>query len=365
MQSGSRPVATVVRPLARPDLAAWSAAVLAPWLLGRGILLLVATNAARYRGKTFLAGYAVWDGAWYAQIARDGYGFTSVRGETPWPFFPLFPALLNVGERLGVPAAALGLAVNHLVLLLAMTGVWTIAAAHGTRREAALASWSLGLFPGTVALTLLYPDAIFLACGVWAFVAIERGHDTGAALLAAIAALVRPNGAVLAASLGAAVLLSDRSWKHAVPRAARIVVPAAACVAAWLAFLWLRAGDPLAFVHAKAWWHEVTVASLLAGADRLPKLDLAPLALAAVVLGLAWRRLPSGWLVLAALMLLPSLGLGILGMPRYTAACFVVFVACGMALARLPRGAAAGVLALFAFGLLAFGLRVLRAEQMP
>lgn len=36
-----------------------------------------------------------------------------------------------------------------------------------------------------------------------------------------------------------------------------------------------------------------------------------------------------------------------------------------MALARLPRGAAAAMLGLFAFCLLAFGLRVLRAEQMP
>ena len=361
MRSGSQPVATEVRALALPDVAAWSTAVLAPWLLGRGMLLLVASSAARFRGKTFLAGYAVWDGAWYAQIARDGYGFTSARGETPWPFFPLFPTILNLGERLGVPAAATGLIVNHLVLLLAMTGVWAITAAHGTRREAALASWSLGLFPGTVALTLLYPDALFLACGVWAFLAIERGRDTTAALLGAVAALVRPNGAVLAASLGAGVLLASGSWR----RAASVVVPAAACVVAWLAFLWLRAGDPLAFVHAKAAWHEVTLASLLSGADRLPKLDVAPLVLAVLVIGLAWRRLPAGWLVLAALTLLPSLGLGILGMPRYTAACFVVFVAGGMALARLPRGAAVAILAAFAFGLLSFGVRVLRSEHMP
>ena len=136
-------------------------------------------------------------------------------------------------------------------------------------------------------------------------------------------------------------------------------------VAAWLAFLRLRAGDPLAFVHAKAAWHEVTLASLLAGTDRLPKLDLAPFALAVVVLALAWRRLPAGWLVLAALSLLPSLGLGILGMPRYASSCFPVFVAGGMALARLPRAAVAALLAAFAFALVSFGMRVLLAEHMP
>jgi hypothetical protein len=362
MQGGSRPLATVVRPsFALPDLAGWSAAVLAPFLIGRSMLLLIAVNAAHLRGKTFLAGYAVWDGAWYAQIARDGYGFVSARGETPWPFFPLFPGVLHVGERLGIPAAATGLIVNHLLLLLAMTGVWSITSAHGTRREAAFAAWALGLFPGTAALTLLYPDVAFLACGVWAFLLLERRHDVAAALLATAAVLVRPNGAVLAASLGVAVLLAGDTWQ----RAARMVVPAALAVTAWLAFLWVRAGDPLAFVHAKTAWHEVTLASLLAGTDRLPKLDLAPLALAVVVLVLAWHRLPAGWLVLAALSLLPSLGLGILGMPRYASSCFPVFVAGGMALARLPRAAAAVVLALFAFTLVCFGMRVLIAEHMP
>lgn len=362
MQGGSRPLATVARPaLALPDLGAWSVAVLVPWLLGRGMLLLIAAAAARARGKTFLAGYAIWDGAWYAQIARDGYGFVSVRGETPWPFFPLFPGVLNAGTRLGIAPSVTGLIVNHLVLLLAMTGVWAITLRHGSGREAALASWALGLFPGSVALTLLYPDALFLACGVWAFLALEQRRDTAATILAACAALVRPNGAVLAASLGAAVLLGGGTLR----RAAGIVLPAALAVTAWLAYLWSQAGDPLAFVHAKAAWHEVTLPSLLAGADPLPKLDLAPLGVALLVLALAWRRLPAGWLVLAALALLPSLGLGILGMPRYVSSCFPVFVACGMALDRLSRGAATGVLAAAALALLLFGARVLLGVSMP
>lgn len=350
---------------ALPEVAAWSVAVLVPWLVSRSLLLLVALDAARHRGKTLLGALMAWDGAWYAQIARDGYGFVSSRGETPWPFFPFFPGMLHAGGRLGLPAAATGVVVNHALLLLALTGVWAITAAHGTRREAALASWSLALFPGSVALTLLYPDAIFLACCVWAFLALEHERDTAAAGLAAIAALVRPNGAVLAASLGAAVLLAGAPAGPSLRRAARVMLPAAGCVTAWLAFLWARTGDPLVFANAKAAWHEVTLASLLAGRDVPPKLDLAPLALAVALLALAWRRMPPGWLVLAALALLPSLGLGILGMPRYTAACFPVFVACGIVLARLPRGAAMAVLGTFAFGLATFGLRVLRAEHMP
>lgn len=362
MQGGSRPVAGVVhRPLVLPDWLAWSGAVLLPWALSRGALLLLAASAARQRGKTFLAGYAVWDGGWYTRIARDGYAFVTDRGETPYPFFPLFPGVLHAGERLGAPAAATGLVVNHLVLLLALTGVWAIAAAHGSRREAALAAWSLALYPGSASLALLYPCAILLACSVWAFLALERDRDALAALLAAVAALARPNGLVLAASLAATVLLAGGAWR----RALRLALPAVAVVAAWVAWLWVRTGDALVFLHAKAAWHEVSLASLLEGKDRLPKIDLAPAGVALVVLLLAGRRLPLGWLVLVALALLPSLGLGILGMPRYVAACFPVFVACGIVLARLPLAVRVAVLASSALGLVALGRRVLLGVHMP
>ena len=168
------------------------------------------------------------------------------------------------------------------------------------------------------------------------------------AALAAAAALVRPNGLVLAAALGAAALRSGRSWH----RPLRVVLPAALCVAAWLAWLWWHTGDPLVFAHAKSAWHEVTLGSLIDGTDRLPKIDLAPLAFAVVVLGarVAPPAARNGSCI-AALALLPSLGLGLLGMPRYTAACFPLFVAAGIVLARLPRPAQVAALAGSAAGL--------------
>jgi hypothetical protein len=99
--------------------------------------------------------------------------------------------------------------------------------------------------------------------------------------------------------------------------------------------------------------------------DPLPKIDLAPIAFAAVVLALSWRRLPGAWLLLAALMLLPSFGLGVLGMPRYTAACFPLFVAAGIVLARLPRAARVALLGCAALALLYVARRIVSAEQMP
>jgi hypothetical protein len=207
---------------------------------------------------------------------------------------------------------------------------------------------------------MVYPEAIFLACAVFGFRAVERRSDGRAAVLAAIAALARPNGFILAIALAVAVG-ADRSWRRSV----RVALPAALAVGLWVGWLWLTTGDPLRFVHAKAAWHEVTLASLLAGADALPMRDLSAFVFAAVVLALTWRRLPVAWLVFAGLALLPSLALGILGMPRYTSICFPVFAATGTLLARCPVAVRIAVLGASGAALFLFADRIFRLELMP
>ena len=61
-------MATEVRALALPDVAAWATAVLAPWLLGRGMLLLVANRHLAYE-ETLAARFA----AVRSVVERDGF----------------------------------------------------------------------------------------------------------------------------------------------------------------------------------------------------------------------------------------------------------------------------------------------------
>jgi hypothetical protein len=118
-------------------------------------------------------------------------------------------------------------------------------------------------------------------------------------------------------------------------------------------------------VHAKAAWHEVTLASILSGTDPFPTRDLASFFFAAGVLVVAGRRLPPAWSFFAALCLLPPLALGILGMPRYTSVCFPIFAATGAILARCPVAVRVLVLAAFAVVLVLFAARILALELMP
>jgi hypothetical protein len=83
-------------------------------------------------------------------------------------------------------------------------------------------------------------------------------------------------------------------------------------------------------------------------------LHLALAVAAGVVVLLRRRRLPASWTLLSGLYLMPSLGLGIVGLGRYTNECFPPFVAAGELLER-TRATTRRRLFLIAVGLQAAG----------
>jgi hypothetical protein len=104
----------------------WRAA-LVPWIMSRVPLFLLAERAVDLRPHP--AGphpFALWDGPWYADIAARGYAWSHANGETPYPFFPLFPAALRIGSELGFSAIGVGALLNHVVFLVALVGLYEL-----------------------------------------------------------------------------------------------------------------------------------------------------------------------------------------------------------------------------------------------
>jgi hypothetical protein len=252
-----------------------------------------------------------------------------------------------------------GLVVTHVAFLLALLGLHRIATRHVSAEAAALSVWAMALFPAAFVFSKPYPCSIFLACSVWAFLCVEDRRDFEAALLTIIAALARPNGLALALAL----VLAVRSRR----RALLVAGPALAAVACWSLVLLSWTGDPLAFVHSKAAWPEVTLVDLFQGALSRP--DVAAHALLGFVclasLAVMYRRLPASWFVLVGLYVLPSLGFGIVGMGRYANSCFPVFVAIGALLAEVPRKVRAASLSASVVGLLTLGTAVAAGRVVP
>ena len=342
----------------RRQLLPWTG-VVAPWLLSRiiSIVVLLAAVNDPARGSRFEQVATRWDGAFYLDIARNGYGPVDIPFPK-WPFFPLLPGLIKALGEVADDKAAI-FVVNQLVFLVALAGVYRLASRRGGWRVATLAVWSLALFPASFVFSMTYPSAIFLAASVWAFVLVEEHHDLAAGLVAVGAALVRPNGLVLAAALVVAVWWS---WR----RVLLVAGPSVVAVVAWCVYCADRTGDPFVFLTTKSRWQEITVVGLFEGHVKWSVLPHVVLALAALaVLIVQRRRLPLSWLVFGVLYLVPSFQLGMVGVGRYANECFPPFVGAGQILERWSRRAQYAVLAASAVGLVLFAFVAARYELVP
>jgi MYXO-CTERM domain-containing protein len=332
MDAPTRSSAHATRAPERLPLLPWREVVL-PWLVSRiySVALIVGAASVGHDG-IHATGFAKWDGQWYLAIARFGYGPAPVEGvQTRWPFFPGFPAVVRAVREVGLPDRGTVVVLNHLIFLIALAGVWRIARRYTNARPARLAVWSLALFPGAFVFSMVYPSAIWLAVSVWAFILVDERHDLAAAVLVTGAALVRPNGIVLAVAL----VFVLRSWR----RELLVCAPSVVAVALWCVACYHWTGDALVFLSSKEGWPEVTVKAFVLAPWRydylFPHLFLALAALGALFL--VRRRLPFAWTVFTVLYLLPSLGLGMVGLGRYANECFPPFVAAGLLLDRAPR----------------------------
>jgi hypothetical protein len=340
---GPRPVpssapeqhSALARSAAPPRLRAGG--VLAPFLVSRvisdGLIALVAV----VNGRGAVSGaFSRWDGRWYVWIARHGYVGApplTQHHQTPWPFFPLLPgAMRGVHLVSGLPIPIAGIVLNHVAFFVALVGVQRIARRHVPPGAATLAVWVAALAPFAFMFSMIYPSALFLAASVWAFLLVEEDRDTMAGAAAAVAALTRPDGIIVAVVLFFVVRFE---WE----RAARVCWPPVIALSAWILFNAERTGDALRFLHAKGAWHEIDLVTLVerpaSSSNAVAHLLIAVVAFLVVVM--AGRAIPRAWTWFTGLYLLPSLLLGIVGMGRYASDAFPPAIAAGSLLERRSR----------------------------
>lgn len=286
-----------------------------------------------------------WDTGFYISIAEEGY----VNEGVPFPstaFWPLFPLLMRaVGSIVGDVALA-GVLIANGALLLAMLLLYRMVDDEFGAVVAGRTVWYMLIFPASLFGSAVYTESLYLFCSIAALYLARRGAWESSGLLGAAAALTRLVGITLAP-----VLLAE--WwcqRRAGGRPALIGAMTAGLVPlgtlAYMAYLQMRFGDPLAFVHAAATWAREPRSPLGLVADLLqppPGGWIAGLAAARVpvsewidalalllFLGLAVyllleRRWPEGLLVGLGLLLPLSSGL-LMSQRRYVWVLFPAFV---------------------------------------
>ncbi len=323
----------------------------------------------------FLGHWARWDGAWYAEIATEGYG---ERAPASTAFFPLYPMLVKLGTVLWGGPALWGVLISLASTLFALFFVYRIAEKLYDARAARAATLCLAFFPTAFFLNALYTEALFLALTagtLWA--ALVRRDFLVAGLLGGLAAATRNVGVLLLVPL---LLEWARHRREFGSRGILGMTLVPAGLVAYAAYLWARFGDPLVFARQQGdyWNREVSgplatlgdawraagvgmeyvsdPATLFLANDATPALEasnvlnLGFLVFFLVVALAGLFVLPPGLSVYAAALVLlpvltPSPRFPLMSLPRFVLGALPVFLVLGYFLSR-SRWALASWLAL-------------------
>jgi hypothetical protein len=313
----------------------------------------------------FLNYWAHWDGAWYSEVAMEGYG---TRAPESTAFFPLYPLLVRlVGVLPGGPAVC-GVLISLLCTAFALFFVYRIAENLYGVRAARASTLALAFFPTAFFLNAVYTEALFLALAagaVWA--ARVRGNLLLAGVFGALAAATRNLGVLLLIPLFVEWMRRRRRTLGFRGLAGLVLVPAG--LVAYAIFLRQRFGDPLVFARQQNayWereltgplttlgraWHDagegmkyvLDPSTLFLGAPAGPSLEasntlnLAFLVFFLLVMLVGLAVLPPELSVYALLIVLlpvltPAPEFPLMSLPRFVLGAFPVFLVLGYLLSR-------------------------------
>jgi hypothetical protein len=293
--------------------------------------------------------WASWDAYHYVGIASDGYSYAP-RTESNVAFFPLYPTLLRlggwlVGRRDPEGLAAVGILISNLALVAAVVCLALLVRFDFDHATASRTVLYLLAFPGSLFLSAVYGDAVFLALAVGAFYCARTERWWVAGVLAAGATLARPQGVLLVVPL----LVEYLAQRGLSPRAFRPDVLALAlapgALLAW--FLWLGAtfGNPLLAIQVQVRWgraltvpwepfveYLTTPIVLHAGGGSRSVVDLAFTVLLLALTAASWRLLRPSYAVLCTVVMLGLLASGsLMSMVRFGVSLFPLFIVLAIA----------------------------------
>lgn len=242
----------------RPLLGWWEVSV---YLESRVAILCIAVGIALWSHVSIGSELSNWDGVWYLAIVRHGYPSYVPLGQSTLGFFPLYPlSIILMNSLIHVGALPSALLVSGLSGFLAVSLVEKLVEQWWGRRAAKRTFVLICFFPGSVVFSMVYPEALTIAVVAGCVLALSRNQWVLAGVLAGAAGALEPVGltaiAVCALAAWDYSTLGGIDWQRA---RRSVTAPILACwgIASFSLFLWVRTGNPLAFVKAQeSGWHQ-------------------------------------------------------------------------------------------------------------
>jgi hypothetical protein len=294
-----------------------------------------------------------WDANWYTWIARVGYGPLSpvhtngrIYDAVVWP--PLFPGMIAAGSKpLGLDEGLVALVITTGALFAALVAIYRLVQLEHGERLALLTLLLVLAYPSAMFLGAGYTEALLLALGAWSFWAALTGRWWLAGVLAAAAVLTKFYAVILiVAVLFEYMDQRGWSWRRVRLDMAWLVLPSAAALGGWLAYVQLNFGDATRVVTSQKYWDRhlappwVTLADAVASLRHLRFVGVVDLGALLLLAGLTVYMALRGRRSYAVLMGLSvaacSTSSTLASTARYTAWLFPMFLAAALVLRGKP-----------------------------
>lgn len=286
-------------------------------VVGAAILSAIGTRIG-YFGSSVLENpltvLASWDGGWYAMVARHGYLLIPGRQSDP-AFFPLYPVLLRAGDTVDVGARHSGVLLSNLALPFALCTLYALGKRVVAEPIAHRAAVYAAVFPMGFVFSMAYPQSLALLAIAGAALLAYEERFLAAALVAAAATLLRPEGLLVALPIAVVVARRWKSLDSATKgRGVAAALAAPVALASYPLYLGWALHDVNAWSQAESAWGRRlgptgvfrTFWELPSALSHNPGLgrDVAALVIYAVVLAAASRAgVPRVWILTGALTL--------------------------------------------------------------
>jgi len=316
--------------------------------------------------------WARWDAEWYLLIAEKGYRSgeaflhlpVGYEPEAAAGFLPLYPLLIRALAPLTGGVAA-GVLISNLCLWASLGLLFVLArdAAGGGaagRRAGLAACGALLAFPMSFFLSAVYAESLFLLLSLGCFRLLHSERIAAASACAALAAVTRPAGLLLALPIVWECLAGSRDEPRRAARALWVLVVPAGLLGF---MMWCASalGDPLAFFHRQErwrgtmsgpwraftrWWESGPAAH---GAHN-STVEMAVATVFVLMLPLLFARLRTSYALYAAAAVMLPLCSSLWSFSRFGLTVFPVYILAGEAWARRRSPVAAACVVVGAIG---------------
>lgn len=286
-------------------------------------LLVLSAHSASYEAL------CSWDCPWYSSTVRTGYDLAPhghERGDAAnWAFFPALAIVARLFSSVFSMAPPVALILTSKVFfLLSIFSFLKLASVYTPRVSPWVCAAVLVLNPYSLYGNVGYTESMFLFFTCLSLYSLKRGRFLGAGVSGAMLSSVRPTGMFIVVAM---IVESFKRMPSATPdqrlRMLVGVMLAPLGLAIFMAFLYWRMGDAMAFSHVQIAWERVPSNPFVHLYQGLIAQEFMPLLWAwmsfvalLMVAYLAWRReyALAGFSLCATLI---PLATGLSAMPRY------------------------------------------------